>query len=130
MRAVLLALVMGVQVTFPLPGGRPNPSPAPGSSPLPDQSTISGQVRTKEGEPIPLARINVQTRQDSTRADQRGSGVGWPGTVAQVRRDGTFRVEVPGGTTYEVCAEVPGRPKQCRYMDVSSRDLETLVFTF
>ncbi len=130
MRAVLLALCVVWQVTFPLPGGRPNPSPMPGSTPLPDQSTISGQVRTKEGDPVPLARISVQTRQDATRADQRGDAVGWPGTVAQVKRDGTFRVVVPGGSTFEVCAEVPSKPRQCRLVDVSVNDVQTVVFTF
>jgi hypothetical protein len=124
MRSALLALLMVSQVTFPRPGGRPD------GSRLPDQSTISGEVRTKEGEPIPVATISIETRQDSSRADQRGNGVGWPGAVQKVRHDGTFRVLVPGGSTYQVCADVPTKRKQCRLVDVNTNDVETLVFEF
>jgi hypothetical protein len=124
MRSVVLALLIVSQVTFPRPGGRPD------GSRLPDQSTISGQVRTREGEPIPVGTITVENRQDSTRADQRGDAVGWPGAVTKVKHDGTFRVVVPGGSTFQVCAEVPAKPKQCRLVDVNTNDVETLVFEF
>ena len=124
MPALLFAVLVVAQVTFPKPSGRPD------TRPLPDQSTISGEVRTKEGEPIPLATISVQSRQDATRADQRGDAVGWPGTVTRVKHDGTFRVVVPGSSTLEVCASVPTKAKQCRLVDVSTNDVQVLTFEF
>lgn len=125
MREVLFALLlMSSQVSFPLPNS------APGSHRLPEQGTIQGEVKNKAGEPIPLATISVRTQQDSARTDQRGGGVGWPGAVAKVQHDGTFRIPVPGDTTYQVCADVPTQTKQCRTVDVSANDVQMLLFTF
>lgn len=130
MQTLVFAFLVTVQVMFPLPGGRTEAQAGPGSTRLPDQSLIEGEVKTKEGVPVPLANISVQTRQDARRADQRGDGVGWPGTVVKVRRDGTYRVRVPGDTTYEVCAEVPAKAKQCRLVEVSVNDVQVVMFAF
>ena len=41
-----------------------------------------------------------------------------------------FRVPVPGGATYQVCANVPSNPTQCQTVDVNANDLEVVTFRF
>lgn len=124
MPSIVLCTLLALQIPFP----RPNAGSE--SRPVHDESWITGRVRTKGGEPIPVGTISVQSRGDVARADQRESAAGWPGTVTRLKTDGSFRIAVPGGSTMEVCAAVPGKPKQCRTVDVNPNDLEVLEFTF
>ena len=120
--AFAICFLLSLQIPFPKPNARDRT--------LPDQSWISGQVLAQSGDPVPLATIDVRSSADSSRADQRGNAFDWPGTVSHVKPDGTFRIAVPGGSTLAVCALVPGKPKQCRTVEVSPNDLEVVEFSF
>lgn len=120
----LLCLLMVLQAQFPRPGSGVDERRGV------DQSFITGQVKSKGGEPVGLATVSVHSRGDASRADQRGNGSDWPGAETRVRKDGSFRISVPGGTTFEVCANLPGKTQQCRLVEVSRSDMEVVLFEF
>lgn len=122
MLSCALCLLLAFQVAFP--PARSGPDERRGV----DQSYISGTVKTKSGEAVAQVLIRVQAQPDASRADQRGNDFTWPGAEARVRPDGSFRIAVPGGMTYEVCASLTVKQTQCRTVDVRANDLEIVQF--
>ena len=88
-------------------------------------STISGRVQTQSGQPIPLATVAIKAK-----ASEDSRQPSWPGTVVVTKQDGFFRSHVPGDATFEVCASVPGKQKQCQTVVVEERDLQVATFVF
>lgn len=125
MPTAVFALLLALQVPFP------RSTPGLNESRGIDQSFITGAVKRKgAGEPVALATVTVRIQGDASRADQRPTNLAWSGTNTPVRKDGSFRVAVPGQGTYTVCATLPDAPEQCRTLEVGQNDTGVVVFTF
>ena len=111
-----------------LPGQIRSPGRSPGANGA-STSWISGRVATASGNPLPVATITIQPMTDASRADQNRPTT-WNGAVTRVKPDGSFRVAVPSRETFQVCATVPGKPEQCKTVNVEAEDLEIAVFAF